>query len=81
MGPDFLCPLSANKHQIEFLEFTISDYVTKNIIFMVSSRGNTYFLTLKIMDSMAQHERCNLFAFVGSQRAILLSTLAGAPVY
>ncbi|CAM9396614.1 unnamed protein product [Scytosiphon promiscuus] len=32
---EFLCALSANKHQIEFLEFTISDYVTKNIIFMV----------------------------------------------
>ena len=32
---DFLCALSANKHQIEFLEFTISDYATKNIIFMV----------------------------------------------
>ncbi|CAM9154511.1 unnamed protein product [Ectocarpus sp. 12 AP-2014] len=32
---DFLCALSANKYQIEFLEFTISDYVTKNIIFMV----------------------------------------------
>ncbi|CAN0015180.1 unnamed protein product [Pylaiella littoralis] len=32
---EFLCPLSANKHQIEFLEFTISDYATKNIIFMV----------------------------------------------
>ncbi|CAM9620050.1 unnamed protein product, partial [Discosporangium mesarthrocarpum] len=32
---DFLCPLSANKQQIEFLEFTISDYETKNVIFMV----------------------------------------------
>lgn len=32
---EFLCALSANKHQIEFLEFTISDYATKNIIFMV----------------------------------------------
>eukprot|EP00752_Nemacystus_decipiens_P009038 g8069.t1 len=32
---EFLCPLSANRHQIEFLEFTISDYATKNIIFMV----------------------------------------------
>lgn len=35
MVSDFLCALSANKYQIEFLEFTISDYVTKNIIFMV----------------------------------------------
>lgn len=32
---EFLCALSANKCQIEFLEFTISDYATKNIIFMV----------------------------------------------
>ncbi|CAM9443237.1 unnamed protein product, partial [Choristocarpus tenellus] len=30
-----LCPLSANKQHIEFLEFTISDYETKNIIFTV----------------------------------------------
>ncbi|CAB1120738.1 unnamed protein product [Ectocarpus sp. CCAP 1310/34] len=35
MVSDFLCALSANKYQIEFLEFTISDYDTKNIIFMV----------------------------------------------
>lgn len=41
---EFLCALSANKQQIEFLEFTISDYVTKNIIFMVSgaSKNRTY---------------------------------------
>lgn len=38
IGAEFLCALSANKHQIEFLEFTISDYATKNIIFMVRHR-------------------------------------------
>eukprot|EP00904_Undaria_pinnatifida_P000989 jgi/Undpi1/10891/HiC_scaffold_3.g01417.m1 len=32
---DFLCALSANQHQLEFIEFTISDYATKNVIFMV----------------------------------------------
>lgn len=39
-GAEFLCALSANRHQIEFLEFTISDYATKNIIFMVSIGGH-----------------------------------------
>lgn len=31
----FLCPLSANTFGIDFLQFTISDYQTKNIIFEV----------------------------------------------
>lgn len=31
----FLCPLSANGYGIEFLQFTISDYNTKNVIFEV----------------------------------------------
>lgn len=31
----FLCPLSANNYGIEFLQFTISDYTTKKVIFEV----------------------------------------------
>ena len=31
----FLCPLSENNFGIEFLNFTISDYDTKNVIFEV----------------------------------------------
>jgi hypothetical protein len=31
----FLCPLSANVFGIEFLQFTISDYQTKKVIFEV----------------------------------------------
>jgi len=31
----FLCPLSANTWGLEFLQFTISDYETKNVIFEV----------------------------------------------
>mmetsp|Transcript_29495 Transcript_29495/g.66103 ORF Transcript_29495/g.66103 Transcript_29495/m.66103 type:complete len:113 (-) Transcript_29495:910-1248(-) len=33
---DFLCPLSANVYNIEFLSFTIEDYDTKHLIFEVS---------------------------------------------
>ena len=31
----FLCPLSANTYGIDFLQFTISDYVSKKIVFEV----------------------------------------------
>lgn len=31
----FLCPLSANTFGIDFLQFTISDYQTKKVIFEV----------------------------------------------
>lgn len=31
----FLCPLSANSFGIDFLQFTISDYQTKKVIFEV----------------------------------------------
>jgi hypothetical protein len=31
----FLCPLTANVYNIEFLSFTISDYETKRLIFEV----------------------------------------------
>lgn len=34
--PGFLCPLSANIYNIDFLSFTISDYDTKKIIFEVN---------------------------------------------
>ena len=33
--PAFLCPLSANKYGIEFLQFGISDFETKKVIFEV----------------------------------------------
>jgi len=37
----FLCPLSANNYGIEFINFTISDYTTKKIIFEVGKDNPT----------------------------------------
>ena len=37
----FLCALSTNNFGIEFLNFTISDYQTKNIIFAVGKDNPT----------------------------------------
>lgn len=37
----FLCPLSANSFGIDFLNFTISDYQTKKIIFEVGKDSPT----------------------------------------
>jgi len=37
----FLCPLSANTYGIDFLNFTISDYTSKNVIFQVGRDAPT----------------------------------------
>lgn len=37
----FLCPLSANNFGIEFLNFTISDYTSKKVIFEVGKDNPT----------------------------------------
>ena len=37
----FLCPLSSNNFGIEFLQFTISDYQSKNTIFAVGKDNPT----------------------------------------
>ncbi len=34
-NPGFLCPLSANTYGIDFLQFVISDYASKKVIFEV----------------------------------------------
>ena len=47
--PAFLCPLTANSYNIEFLEFTISDYESKDVIFMVG-RDNPPQLDLSGID-------------------------------
>jgi hypothetical protein len=45
----FLCPLSANTYGIEYLDFTIMDYTTKNVIFNVG-RDNPPALDLSGLD-------------------------------
>lgn len=74
MESEFLCPLSANKHQIEFLEFTISDYATKNIIFMVSLRGNLFWKRSFIMQYGSQQDGCPPFNIGWGSRLNFSST-------
>jgi hypothetical protein len=35
LSSDFLCPLNANTYDIEFINFVISDYETKKVLFEV----------------------------------------------